>query len=491
MISIDQLKQDLSSRYTLKCFVDLAELTVSPTSAYRHFNSCHQEVFDNNDRLVLYTTEIISDDLLQHLYQATELIDVSNYFVLICSPHAIDQAGHTSPFQTLQTTFAATNGLKDNFFVSKTLCPMPWRNVEISTTGEIRPCCVYLDSVDHVKNNSLSAAFNNDKFHALRQELLNGNKPSGCDRCWNTEHNGLTSNRHYHMNLLKKELLTSELDNPKIQSIDIKPGNTCNFKCRICNPASSSLYAQEVKYTRNITIESFNWAESNSKVIDEIIQLLPTLQSIDMYGGEPFLIKPLLRVVKQAVDQRHAKNIRLHYNTNGSVYPETLINYWKEFKHVDIQFSIDNIGQRFELERGGTWQQVDSNIRKLITLNLPNVKLNVIPAISIMNVFYIDEILQWANALGLLVNPQYVTTPGGFDLKHLTGSAKKLIFEKFQHYPWEEMANILKYIDSIPDSDGEEFLKLCYHFDSLRNQNFAASHAAIASAMGYVYNKDI
>ena len=44
---------------------------------------------------------------------------------------------------------------------------------------------------------------------------------------------------------------------------------------------------------------------------------------------------------------------------------------------------------------------------------------------------------------------------------------------------------------SIPDSDGQEFLKLCKHFDTLRNQNFAKSHYEIAKAMGYVYNNNI
>ena len=83
MISIKNLKQALSEQYVLKCFVDLADLSVSPTAVYKHFQACYQEAFDSNDRLVLYTTHVISNKLLQHLYQAAELIDISNCFVLI------------------------------------------------------------------------------------------------------------------------------------------------------------------------------------------------------------------------------------------------------------------------------------------------------------------------------------------------------------------------------------------------------------------------
>ena len=498
MISIPQLQQTLSNLYDLKCFVDLAELTTSPSGAYKYVNHCHQEKFNNNDRLVFYTSEIIPNSLLQHLYQVTGLIDISNYFVLICSPHDVTQQvtdiaklNTTTPFQTTQLLFENCKSLQNNFAVPDTLCPLPWRHLEVSPSGEIRPCCVYADNVGHVKNDSLKNTFNNRAVQNLRQELLDGKKHVGCNSCWSREEKGLTSSRYYHMSMLKKELMTVDLDHPSIKSLDIKPGNTCNFKCRICSPLYSSLFAQEVSSSKSIPVKSFNWAESDTRTIDEIVELLPNMVNIDMYGGEPFLIKPLLHVIKQAVAHGYASRMRLHYNSNGSVYPETLIEYWKKFNHVDIQFSIDNVGTRFELERGGSWLQVESNIQRLIDLNLPNVKISVMPAISIMNIFYLDEVLQWANNLGLAVNVQYVTDPPAFDLKNLTADAKKLILEKFQHCPWPEMKNILSYIVSIPDSNSQEFLKLCRHFDMLRNQNFAETHTEIAKAMGYVYNSNI
>lgn len=500
MISLKDLEQKLSNLYNLKCFVDLETLSTSPTSAYKHFQEFYQEVFNNNDRLVFYTTDIISDQLLKHLYQSANLIDISNFFVLICSPHNIKEqvesvaalhSSDTVPFHTLQLNFEETNKLQDNFFVSDTLCPIPWRHLEVSAKGGVRPCCVYSHTVENVRNTTLNDVFYGTAISKLRQALLDGKKPSGCNTCWNTESKGLISNRHYHMSMLKKELLTVDLDNPKIKSLDLKPGNTCNFKCRICNPVSSSLFAQELSKTYSIPVKTFNWAESESRTMTEITELLSELSNIDMYGGEPFLIKPLDRLVKQAVDQRYAKNIRLHYNSNGSVYPEKLIESWTHFKHVDIHFSIDNVGDRFELERGGTWIEVDSNIRRLLELNLPNVKISIMPTISIMNILYINEVLQWAKELKCQVNPLYVTYPSGFSLKNLTTEAKKLIFDKFQNHPWEEMKNILNYIKSNPDSDGKEFVKICQHFDNLRNQNFKNSHFEIAQAMGYVYNSNL
>jgi len=493
MISINELNQILSREYILKCFVDLEQLTNAPNVAYKNFQMHYQEVFDNNDRLVLYTTQPISNMLLQHLYQATGLIDISNFFVLICSPNNIKPQVESvassyfsdrTAFQTLQIEFEETKKLQNNFVLSDTLCPMPWTHLEISAQGEIKPCCVYRNNVGNIKNSSLHDTFYSHNVSNLRQQLLSGNKPTGCSKCWELESRGLVSNRNYHMSFLKKDLLTTYIDQPKIKSLDIKPGNTCNFKCRICNPKSSSLFEQEYAKSNQLSVRSFNWTE-DSNAFDEITDLLPSLTNIDMYGGEPFLIKHLTKLVEQSVTSGHASNIRLHYNSNGSIYPTALIEHWKHFKHIDIQFSIDNIGQRFEIERGGSWESIDSNIRKLVDLNLPNVSISIMPAISIMNIFYLDELLDWANNLGLLVNPLYVTTPPGFDLKDLTVDARKLILDKFHTHPHPVVQDILNYIRTSPESDGKKFRQICKHFDMLRNQHFSDSHPEIAHVMGY------
>ena len=106
------------------------------------------------------------------------------------------------------------------------------------------------------------------------------------------------------------------------------------------------------------------------------------------------------------------------------------------------------------------------------------------PTISIMNIFYLDELLAWANKLGLPVNVNYLDSPEEFSIKNLTPLAKKLILEKFQDHPWPEMSRILTTIKSFPDSDGVGFVSLSRHFDRIRGQNFSSTHAEIAHAMG-------
>jgi MoaA/NifB/PqqE/SkfB family radical SAM enzyme len=494
VLATDQLQYQLSQKHSIKCFVDIADLTESPSQAYKILQQHYQQEFSPADRLVFYTKYDISDQLIRHLYQAATLIDVSNFFLLLCTPTDIsdrlisiakENSGDQSSFQSLQVEIENTKLLSNNFVLSDAICPMPWMHMMINQSGGVKACCVYNTTIGNIVNNSINEVFHNQHYVQLRQHLLAGEKVAECDRCWNLEDRGSTSNRLRHLSFLKKDLLTKYLDSPTISSLDLSPGNTCNFKCRICNPDSSSLFAQEVQSVNKLVpVKSFNWAESNATVIDEISNLMPSLTNLDMYGGEPFLIKPLVRLLQQAIEQGQSEHIRLHYNSNGSVYPEHLIEYWKKFKHIDIQFSIDNVGKRFELERGGQWKQVHTNISKLVDLGLPNLKISIMPTISIMNILYLDEILRWAKELGLTVNFNYLDTPEEFNIKNLTAAAKKLIFDKFQNYPEGEIHRILDTIRACPDSDGKKFVNLSKHFDQIRNQNFSETHQEIAHAMG-------
>ena len=476
-------------QYDLKCNVDVALLTHSPQAAYEFFHEHWAAEFSPNDRLVLYSSHAWPDGLIEHLYQATSLIDISNCFVLLVGPlinqdQVLKLAPHNSLFEILTTdSVSNTLPLKDSYALSDSMCPLPWTHLEIKNQGEIHACCISKKSFGKINNTSIHEVFNSTEIKNFRQQFLNNTRPQECNSCWRIEDQGLTSNRHRHLGLLKKDLLTTYLSTPEIVSLDLKPGNTCNFKCRICGPAASSLFAQEYATHSGIPVQSYNWVESSPEAIDEIKELLPRINNLDLYGGEPFLIKPLTELIKYAVTIGVASQLRLHYNSNGSVFPTELLKYWHHFKHVDIHFSIDNIGEKFELERGGRWSEVDQNIKQLVKLNLPNVKISIMPVISMMNIYYLDELLSWASGLGLPINALYLSQPAPFALSNLTHSAKESIVNKFSNSPWPEMKKILHMIQTQPESDGKEFVRLTQHFDSLRSQSFSDTHKEFANIM--------
>lgn len=337
----------------------------------------------------------------------------------------------------------------------------------------------------NIQEITLEQAFHGNVMQQLRNDLLSGKKPKECNNCWKVEEKKLTSIRMHNVKRLKKDLLTKYLHNPQITNFDIKFNNTCNFKCRICDAGNSSLFAQEQHQFRNTPlVVQPNWSEDQT-FVDQMATHLPNIRNIDMFGGEPFLIKKFKEVLQLAVEQDYAKHIRLHYNSNGSIWPEHLLPFWPSFELVDIHFSIDAVGKQFDLQRGGNWDNVEKNILRLRDLGLANLSINIMPTISVMNIYYIDQVYEWAMAHGF---PIFVShyRGNGFALQHLTRQAKDMITEKYKNHPWKEMQNVLETLQHLPDNDGSAFQNKIQWFDQVRQENFAKDHLEIANAMRYI-----
>jgi MoaA/NifB/PqqE/SkfB family radical SAM enzyme len=494
IISANELEQQLKLQFNIKIMCDVGELSTDPSALFKLLQSAYQEKYNQDDRLVFYTSYLLSEKFLQHLYETINFIDISNCFVLICGPAELEQAILLSgkkfsqdpvPVQFQSVSLATTLPIEDKFSLPDTICAIPWMNLEISQNGNISPCCVSKLILGNIKNITLEQAFYGDKLQKFRDNFLAGDRPIECSTCWKTEEKKLTSTRLHNSKRLKKEFLTKSLNKPQFSTLDIKFNNTCNFKCRICGPESSSLSALEHhQVLGKPLILQDNWGESQN-FINQVIKQLPNIQNIDMFGGEPFLIKKFKKVLQLAVNNGHAENIRLHYNSNGSIWPTHFLPYWPSFKLVDIHFSIDAIGKQFELQRGGAWQEVEDNILNLKNLGLKNLDIRIMPTVSVMSIYYMDQVYDWATKHGF---PVFVghANGAGMELQYLTRQAKAIIIEKFKDHPWAEMQKIIKIIQELPDSDGKEFWSKINWFDQHRKENFSDSHFEIANAMKFV-----
>lgn len=495
-----QLQELLGQKFNVVKCVDIAELSASPGAALRFFKSVYQSAYDSSSRIVLYTTQEVDPTLVAHLYKTANFVDISNWFILLCTSTDMTTtlaevcataSTDTVPFQNLVIDIDSSQPILSNFNLPDSICAVPWTNLEIQSDGTITPCCISTCKVGHISTTTLNDAFRNNVMQQLRQDFVDGKKPASCNICWKSEAQGLTSGRLNNQKRLNEKFLLEFFETPTIATLDLKFQNTCNFKCRICGPDASSLYADEQRKFLSIHVpKSLKWSDTD-EFIEQFKELLPQLVNIDMYGGEPFLIKKFARVLEYAVKIGSAQNIRLHYNSNGSIWPEEFIKYWPHFKQVDIHFSIDAVGSRFELERGGSWESVESNILRIKDLRLPNMNISVMPTVNIMNVLYIDEVVNWARAHNFPIFVNYVSKPIEFSISNLTQAAKDLIFQKHKDSVWPEMANILNSIQSTAASDGHFFCKKTQLFDNMRGENFADSHPEIANAMGYVYNSRV
>lgn len=262
-------------------------------------------------------------------------------------------------------------------------CRFLTNGLQIGYEQVVKPCCVLRpDKEDRLTVNEvdLSSYHKSKTVLAMREQLESGHWPKACVKCEFTEQqgrgdsmrlNGISAYDHY-----------SEDD----ITLEIRPGNVCNFACQTCWPEASSrvtnfqIQAGLLSTKPNVKpITNFDFLKNISHRIKDVILL----------GGEPFYDKNCLSFLEWA--KRNLKaNITLFSNT--SVIKHDLIeNYQGTYTIVS---SIDAVGRPAEYIRYGTvWNDVNNNYKKLS--NYPNVRKRLNITTSAYNYPFISDVVDY------------------------------------------------------------------------------------------------
>jgi len=392
------------------------------------------------------------------------------------------------------------------------ICILPWISIETSPIGTARPCCLAEEEItkpDGTKysltEHTIDEIYHSEYMQKLRQQFLNGEKPGTCRRCWDEESNGRTSKRMNSRVRLKDyydQVRWDDTNPDQLWFLDLKLGNICNLKCRICGSWSSSKWAREEldyipkEYRKDHIATTWmkqgTWPRDNTEFWLNMNTLLPNIKYLEFTGGEPFLIQQHFDFLKTAVRTGHAEHIEIHYNTNGTQYPEEAIELWSNFKHVEIAFSIDNTGKRFEYERyGAIWEEAQENIKKFNNLKTQKLSTQLCWTANIQNVYYLPEISEWIQTQEFdYIHFNMLHDPWHMSISRMTPEAQKLVIDRLTSYEFIpkhkiEVMRILKVIENGEGSDGNEFRTRMKIMDEYRKESFLTTHEAIARAMGY------
>ena len=388
-------------------------------------------------------------------------------------------------------------------------CILPWISIETTPLGDTRPCCLYTDEIPDIdlRKNTLEEAFNSKTMRDLRRSFRRGEKPSGCRNCWREEEVGKKSKREYMLEKFKDiKVDYSTNSGTELQFIDLKLGNICNLKCRICGSWSSSKWAQEeMDYSNDPDnhiakqwLAKGRWPRESAEFWENLDSILPQIKYFEFTGGEPFLIKEHFELLQRAVDKGFASQIDIHYNTNTTKFPKEH-TVWKHFKRVQIAFSVDNTEERFEYERyGASWKTANTNIDKIHKLRDEQgypIDTQLCTTWNVQNVYYVDEILTWAATKNFdSIHFNLMHDPWEFSLHKLPKSARAEVMfylqkQQILHRKYaKEIDSIKKIVSSNIEenyTDGVALHNKLRRTDLYRNQNFAVSHTKMAGAIRY------
>ena len=394
-------------------------------------------------------------------------------------------------------------------------CVLPWVSLEASPIGTVRPCCLADDEiVDDAgeKFSLLTADFGaiqrSRAMTQLREQFLAGEQPQTCRKCWSEERAGRTSKRMHTLDRLKHMGISSEwtADAKPLMFLDLKLGNICNLKCRICGSWSSSQFAaediaqlprEEQKKSHAYTmLRAGAWPRENEQFWREIDDHLNDIRYIEFTGGEPFLIDQHFDMLQGIVDRGIAHQVEIHYNTNGTQYPERGEQIWRHFRKVEIAFSIDDLGERFEYQRtNAVWAEVCENMDRFRDLKEihANIQLQICATVNVFNVRYIDQLAEW---LGRntdsfeFVYWNVMHDAWYFSIATLPDSAKLALTQHLLNAPiplrWHgEFARIVDFMNGGASTDGFMLRMKIRDLDQKRNTNFARICPEMAELIAY------
>lgn len=299
-------------------------------------------------------------------------------------------------------------------FDHPSFCILPFYGYEYPNKT---PCCLMIGGINR---------------YQVQQEMLNGQKPSACQKCWNLENAGLISDRliknstfnFYYQKNINDIFQECQQGKSSIIHYKIDTNNVCNLTCTTCNSNSSSAWAK-LELLNNKT-PAPTWQITPEEIDLEINY--STAISINFRGGEPFMSRTNWYILEKLIEHNNT-NCFISFTTNGSFkLTKKQQEIIRKFNNINFCFSIDGIGTVFEYLRYPLgFDTIQNNISWCRDNGIDNISVSY--TLSNLNILYHSQTIKWfeQNNLKYIINP--VSNPPCFRPGALPNSVKKYIIE--------------------------------------------------------------
>ena len=384
---------------------------------------------------------------------------------------------------------------------SETFCILPWMHLSTRPNGHMRVCCTanassvgptndkefggevgILKGADgkpaNLNTSDFLSSWNNDYMKNTRLQMLKGEKPPSCLKCYKEEDAGHNSKRMWETAYWEKRvdldtlLAETEEDGstpPKIRYIDMRFGTKCNLKCVMCSPHDSSLWVKDwqelypkienenLKETMQWGNKgrqndaTYNWHKENPVFWEQLYEQIPHMKQLYFAGGEPLIIDEHYDLLERVIEMGYADQMEIRYNSNGVEWRDDLFDLWKHFKLVRYHYSVDDIGDRNDYIRyPSKWGRNEEVFRILDEQTGNNTEVTIACAVQALNIFYIPDFLKWKLNFGFKkinmwpfgaggINYHFVYHPPHLNVKILPEWFKDELERKYEDFiPWWE-----------------------------------------------------
>jgi len=358
---------------------------------------------------------------------------------------------------------------------SETFCILPWMHMATNASGNLRVCCNSTPGKNYVtrpngrpykiSDPDASDYWNSPVLTNIREQFLAGKRPEMCERCFREEDAGIRSARQSWNSSWYQEQDYSAIAEPHIKYFDIRLGNLCNLKCRMCNPFASNQWIDEWNLVeRALPVEEaerlkkMDWFEGD-QTWDNIFKYAEYIEEIYLTGGEPTLAISQYRLFDRLIEAGLARKIRLKYNTNMTNIPQKMVDYWQHFKRIKINASIDAVGDLNRYIRYPTaWSSVEKNLKIFKQMrDEDRCNLQVHVTVQVYNVLYLDKLFDYLYDLDITdIYLNILNHPRYLNIRCLPEQLKKQVNDTLCKY--KHINKVQGVIDYMYAEDWSEYI---------------------------------
>jgi hypothetical protein len=364
---------------------------------------------------------------------------------------------------------------------SDVFCPEWWARIHVVQGNNVfryKPCCLYrgISGQSAENPNTIYDSYNNaETVIKARENNLKGLRDPGCAMCYEAEDRGITSSRQWKIMEYGKQNI------PVAGYLDLNLGNLCNLACAICGPWNSTKWASKAPIEWKYEQYTEKYLKNKPHHIDDP-DLFLSLHTIQLQGGEVFLEKSYYDFFYNIGKYRTYTDLRVIIFTNGTVRPsDEFWNILTQCGTVELFFSIDDMGQRFEYQRdGAVWDKVVDNLRWFRDTVGENFKLNINPTYSMLNIFYLAELHQFMRQEFPTIKINYncfndhEMSRAKCQASAMTADVRAICLDRVKNIP--ELSFLSAYINVSTDNPYKKFLDYISHFDRMSGKSYAETH---------------
>lgn len=361
-------------------------------------------------------------------------------------------------------------------------------HLNIGPRSKVTPCCHFDEEADSktsadIRYIPITDVHKTKEWYTLQKQLMTGEKPIGCKKCYEDEDSGIKSQREVAI-----DLWGDNVSETSLKSLELKLGAKCNLACRTCSSDSSNKWLKEESllwfghinkdWIRKKQSKS-DWV-SNESFWKNLHAASSKIERITFTGGEPMLINEHF----QYLEWLSSKDIKpkLDYITNATVPLEKVKNIFDKFDEVSMSMSIDAVGKLSNYIRTGSeWDDLFKNIIAYTKyFKKRGWHLDIASTVSVLNANNIHKMAKFVDRIDIHWHLNFLRYPEFMSILNLSDNARSIIAENITNITNDispdkarELYKIIRFLSSSNEKHGLDDIPIWRHIaqrDSRHNR---------------------